>query len=104
MIHLIRLPCLGVVLTQGNGLRGGRRAPSSRHRSSTRRATSHSKAGWRRSRASARTTGFSTANRRVGCFAKRRNPVKENPLGMLVPADMSPVDMEARAIVITYQE
>ena len=32
------------------------------------------------------------------------NPVKENPLGMLVPAEMSPVDSGAWAIVITYQD
>jgi uncharacterized membrane-anchored protein len=32
------------------------------------------------------------------------NPVKENPLGMLVPAEMTPVDSGAWAIVITYQE
>ena len=32
------------------------------------------------------------------------NPVNENPLGMLVPAGMSPVDDGAWAIVITYQD
>jgi len=32
------------------------------------------------------------------------NPVKENPLGMLVPAEMSPIDSGAWAIVITYQD
>jgi uncharacterized membrane-anchored protein len=32
------------------------------------------------------------------------NPVKDNPLGMLVPAKMSPVDSGAWAIVITYQD
>ncbi len=32
------------------------------------------------------------------------NPVKENPLGMLVPSGMTPVDSGAWAIVITYQD
>ena len=32
------------------------------------------------------------------------NPVKDDPLGMLVPAGMSPVDSAAWAIVITYQD
>jgi uncharacterized membrane-anchored protein len=32
------------------------------------------------------------------------NPVKENPLGMLVPAGMTPVDSGAWAIIITYQD
>ena len=103
MIRIVAATCLGVVLAQGADSVAAARE---RFRASLKYQTGDVtlKGGIATLRGVGQTYRFLDGEQAGKVLRAWGNPVKENPLGMLVPAGMTPVDSGAWAIIITYQD
>jgi uncharacterized membrane-anchored protein len=103
MMRIVAAACLSVVVTQGADSVAAARA---RFRASLKYETGDVtlKGGMATLRGVGQTYRFLDGEQAGKVLRAWGNPVKENPLGMLVPAGMTPIDTGAWAIIITYQD